>query len=58
MRRSCFSGVCSNDGGYDLAPAIDLSGKDNTRVKHSSGEEGVEVMRSGCHGDACSYSGR
>lgn len=24
--------VCSIDGGYDLAPAIDLSRKDNTRV--------------------------
>lgn len=47
MRRLCFSGVCLNGGGCDLAPAIDLSGKDNTRVKHGCGLEGVEVMGSG-----------
>ncbi|KAH0850362.1 hypothetical protein HID58_095604, partial [Brassica napus] len=28
------SGVCSNGGGCDLATAIDLSDKDNTRVTH------------------------
>ncbi|KAH0854112.1 LOW QUALITY PROTEIN: hypothetical protein HID58_092590 [Brassica napus] len=37
--RLCYSGVCSNGGGDDLAPAIDLSGKDYTRVKDGGGEE-------------------
>ncbi|CAF2018690.1 hypothetical protein Bca4012_079582 [Brassica carinata] len=36
-----FSGVCSNDGGCDLATAIDLSDKDNTRVTHGGGQGGV-----------------
>ncbi|KAH0901870.1 LOW QUALITY PROTEIN: hypothetical protein HID58_041373, partial [Brassica napus] len=40
--RCCYSGVCSNGGGDDLAPAIDLAGKDYTRVKDGGGEE--------CHG--------
>ena len=41
MSRFCYSGVCSNGGGDDLAPAIDLSGKDYTRVKDGGGEECV-----------------
>ncbi|CAN7011740.1 unnamed protein product, partial [Brassica rapa subsp. trilocularis] len=38
------SGVCSNGGGCDLATAIDLSDKDNTRVTHGCGQEGVEIV--------------
>ena len=41
MSRCCYSGVCSNGGGDDLAPAIDLAGKDYTRVKNGGGEECV-----------------
>ena len=39
LSRLWYSGVCSNGGGDDLAPAIDLSGKDYTRVKDGGGEE-------------------
>ncbi|KAF3600187.1 hypothetical protein F2Q69_00035593 [Brassica cretica] len=45
----CVAGSCSE--GCDLAPAIDLSDKDNTRVKHGCGEEGVEVIGSSGGGD-------
>jgi len=39
VSRLCYSGVCSNGGGDDLAPAIDLSGKDYTRVNDGGDEE-------------------
>ena len=39
--------MCSNGGGDDLAPAIDLSSKDDTRINYGYGEECVEVMGSG-----------
>ncbi|KAH0856491.1 hypothetical protein HID58_084752, partial [Brassica napus] len=33
VSRGCYSGVCSNGGGDDLAPAIDLAGKDFSGVQ-------------------------
>ncbi|CAF2038192.1 BnaA09g08820D [Brassica napus] len=41
VSRGCYSGVCSNGGGDDLAPAIDLAGKDFSRVQDGGGEECV-----------------
>ncbi|CDY15858.1 BnaA04g12530D [Brassica napus] len=41
VSRGCYSGLCSNGGGDDLAPAIDLAGKDFSRVQDGGGEECV-----------------
>ncbi|KAH0927866.1 LOW QUALITY PROTEIN: hypothetical protein HID58_020122, partial [Brassica napus] len=42
VRRGCYSGVCSNGGGDDLAPAIDLAGKDLSRVQ--DGGHGIRFV--------------
>ncbi|KAH0911893.1 LOW QUALITY PROTEIN: hypothetical protein HID58_035214, partial [Brassica napus] len=45
LSRLWYSGVCSNGGGDDLALAIDLSGKDYTRVKDGGSEDGGHGLR-------------